>query len=438
VLILVWIPGTLYLAFRRFAPSRFALPMASAVLLVPGGWEKSYVALLWALLLLMALRFGERATRVRAAALGLLVGAAWGLRIDVAIRGLVLASAIAVLRWRRSAPPGSPDDSVGGDESADRWIPSLLLGGVVGWLPFGVFLWQREALIPYFAQLFGFPVAILRRLLFEERLQPPSPAALVFAADPVLRAWLFYGALAWILLFVIMRVRMRKSAPTPSLWIGLFWVVVQVPQFAIERPGIGHLTEHTAAILLAMLVVIGAPGSRTWTRALRVAAVAYVLMFVIHCIDSGQGGARRFPAREIEWFALSNGRAFPMRPDRSVGALVEAILTSTRPDQRVATWPYAPGLNFLAARRMPGRRVFVTPETTDLALERELIAELASEDVGAVVYLRDSNMHGRDSSLPMHFMPRVDAHLAEHFVVASSYDGIDVLIPKPSMGSFSR
>jgi hypothetical protein len=163
-----------------------------------------------------------------------------------------------------------------------------------------------------------------------------------------------------------------------------------------------------------------------------------VLLFVAYCIEEGQGGARRCPAPEIVWHRLSNGLEFPMLPGRAVDELVEAVLASTTRDDAVASWPYYPGANFLAERRMPGRRVFVTPATISPEVERELIHDLETERVGVVLYLPELNMHARESSVPSNFMPTLDAHLAAEFAEGGRYDDVQLLRPRASSVSPAR
>jgi len=275
-------------------------------------------------------------------------------------------------------------------------------------------------------------------MFFAEKLLPPSPAALVFAGDHILSAWLFYGALIAIFLFAVHVVRTTNALRPVKLWLALIWILFQVPHFAIERPDIAHLTQHTGAFILALLVIEGAPAARFLIRAARIAIAVYVLLFVAHCIAKEQGGARRWPPRDVYWHRLSNGLEFPTLAKRDFDQLIEAVLAKTAPDDSVANWPYAPGANFLAQRRMPGRRVFVTPEAISPEIELELIEDLESEEVAVVLYRRDFSMHDRKSSLPSNFMPRLDAYLAKQFVESARYEEIQVLRPKSSMASPER
>lgn len=437
-LLLAFVPPILFSAFRIFAPMRPALAFAVFVLLIPGPWHKAYVAPLWALLLWAALRFSARDGLREGFWLGAVVGLSFGLRIDVAIASAFLAVALvgaSSLGMFRRSTESTAESTRDAQRKPQRGVViwANALGALLAFLPFGWFLFERGALGGYAEHVFGFPMAIGSRLFFAEALSPPSVSALVFGEKGALRSGLYYGALAAVGLGLVMAaVRGRAALHTAPrsaafLAVGIIWMLAQVPQFAWERPGLNHVTEHQGVIGLSLLIIWGAIEGRRMTWVGRGMIVLYCLAFIGECTDSAFGGARQWPPKTIVWQTLENGISYPEREGRGIRPILDEILNQTQSADRVASWPFFPGANFLTQRRMPGTRVFLTPETMEPGLEAALIENLKAESVETVVYLPTFDMHQRPSSVAQAFLPELDSHLRTEYQGVMRIEGVELL-----------
>jgi len=410
-------PVLLYLAARRLVGRGLALAAAVVVLLVPGPWPNFYIGTLATGTLCAGIALVGDGRARAAAALGVVVGIAWWLRIDAAIAGVgLMGVAIGLRRWAADA--------------RETLVVPAVLGMAAGFAPGFLMLVSRGALAGYGAQVAGFPLAILGRSTGGENLPPPALAQLARLDAAGAEAWLFYGSFVLVGALVALaarrlpRARGAARVEAAALAFAAVWVLTNVPQYAFERPDLPHLARRTSALALALAAVARA-GWTTW-RPLAVLPAAYLVLLlgVLGVRYPGAGGS--WSPQPIAWRRAASGVDYPTTASSWTARLVELVERETAPGDLVAVWPYLPGLSFVTGRLTPGRYPMVFPDVMTPAIEDELLDDLRRDRVGHLVYLPAQRMHQSDASAPAGFMPRVDAVVRRDYAVSAEVAGVEL------------
>ncbi|MBF0125733.1 MAG: hypothetical protein HQM02_00830 [Magnetococcales bacterium] len=424
---LVLVPMVFYATASRFVPTRLAFLMALILLLVPGPWDRSYIALLNLGLLAGACSILGDSPGRGGTHFGLMLGLALTLRIDAAYGGLILLLTCGALRWWQR------DGSL--EERPFAWLwPTLgttLLAGSPVWLV----LASQGILDDYGQQWFGFGGAMAHRIGVE-RLPPPPLTALGAWSWTGLNAWIFYGSFVPFLLLLQETLRrfwesrpgvLRQEAALRILLC--VWCLLQIPQYALERPDTPHLSQRAFAILLALAVALHAAWGRSglFPRIVAALMMAYGVFYPLKMIAANEADTGFITllglGRNVSWHPLPNGVSCPFSLPATPGTeddyqrIITYIINNTTPNDRVATLPWQPGINFCAQRLMPGRHLFLFPEFMRPGIEEVVIADLSKASTRFIVLFPDLQLHQTPASLPAVFMPQVMAHLAHHETV---------------------
>lgn len=408
----------LYSCARRFTGRRVALVAAAAVTLVPGPWHKFYVGLL-ALLVLRALmsyldRPGVRTARNAGMALGL----AALLRIDVTVAGAVLLLAVLALRvWRERQAGGSP---------GARELLAAPLAAAVVTLPMQLLFLIQGVWLEHVRQWLDFIGYVTRRSVDSGRLQPPAPGELFELGVRGANAWVYYGALLIVLVYLLLHVRPRTTwvhrcgseSPLSSALPGLvgLWVLSGLPQFSLDRPDAAHVAQFAPFYVLPAAILferaLSRLGGRRARRFAAAVAVCLALLFVVKHFRYLQGDTAAVLGREVPWNTLSNGFSFPGPKPRAL----EIIVQESSPNDRIAALPYEPGIAFATRRRLVGRDVFLLPESiVGPGVEAEYLRILRTTPPRFVVYQQGMSFNNRRSGRLAFYAPQIDRYLEAHY-----------------------
>jgi hypothetical protein len=417
-----------FLVARRLAGRVATAAATVTVCLVPGPWHKFYVAHFFLLVLAAALWAVDRPRAGRLFALGAAVGACLYFRLDAFVVGLAVTAIVAARPSLRATL---------------RPLAFAAAGFVAAALPLAIHLGRLGLLGSFARQLAGFGGAALARSTAAYRLMPPRLADVGLFTAPGVFAVLFYGSLAIVILFVASAVRSlvgaRRATAVPGsviparAWLVLFaWVLGNVPQYAIERPDLSHLTQRLPALLVASLAILAAlspsrPALRVTRWATASLLAAYFALLVGSAMARGEGGTVWAARHTLETVRLSNGQAFLQGRGGPWPEVVERVLRGAGPGEPLATLPYLPGVNFLAARPLPGRHVYLLPSVMERGTEDEYIASLERGPVRDVVLLESFRLNLADDTALQVYAPRVAAYLATRYVEVLRLGGLVVL-----------
>lgn len=417
-------PVLLYRIALRFVDRRLAFALAVVVLLVPGPWDKFYVGLLGLALLHAMLMLYDRPGRRSGWIYGALLGLAFIVRIDTAFAGLFLLAAAMLLRqwlW--------PDRT---GRLSGIFAPALVAAVLIT-LPMHGLLAHQGILEASYLQIFDFVKGVLPSVAASEKLSPPSLGYLFKFSRQGSTAQLFYlSFVPLILLALCTAFQVRSAIGNPSarpsaaiLVLVLVWSLTNVPQYALERPDPHHLTQRTTYI--ALVSGLAADRSVRWLRdhfRAPAAGVVVASLFAFYLLGfalkhsafaEGGTGLRYIQRSMVTWKRLSNGVTYPARFGDGTHDIVTYVLANTEGTDRVAAYPFFPGVNFLSQRLMPGRHVYVIPERTRPSVETRVISDLRAERVPLILYLPGQNIHGKVGARPINFMGRIHAYIERYY-----------------------
>lgn len=411
-----------FLAARRFASPLPACVAAIVIAIVPGPWQKFYVGTLQIALLLGCFAVIAKASISRAVVLGGLVGLAGWLRVDSAIAALGL---VALVLWRTDAPKRVP------------LALNIGIGVLLASAPWLGWLYSEGLILEYTGQLSRFVASIFVRTMPGQGLPAPAFSDLASTNPSGLFAWSFFGGL--LLIFGAMAAALATAVRKPASDAGrsaavlAFWLLSNLPQFALERPDMSHLTQRGVALAIAGAYLIThctraflSSTMRISARAVGVSCALYAAFYTGKHLWFGEGGAYLYRGR-ARLHTLSNGMRFPTTADAETAPLVEALLARSTPGAPVGNWPYRPGLNFLAQKAMPGRGVFLIPENASTALQLRATRALEEEGVDHVFYAPEEAIHQTASSTPEKFMPIVHVALRRDYQVVARHGAVELL-----------
>ena len=434
---LALVPWLLYRNARRFVSTYLAFAIALVILLVPGPWHKFYINLLGLALVYCAVGLYRDWNKRWALAYGLVLGLAFIMRMDIAIAGFL---ALPLLLWGSSSNYWRPS----GAQTRRAWAFKVFawvgLGFVVLNLPYQIFLWQQGLIGDMYQQY----IEIWQRLLQRSEtpgLAIPSIAVLLDLDFTTIFPWLYYGSFIAIL---VLGVHIFLSAinygdesnrhRTFMLLIVFFWVLTNLPQYVIERPDLGHITQRSGAIFLPIAIILQQSLTILWTHphvTRRLVNAIIALLITTYSLFYTQG-LILYHHPSSTWYQLSNGISFPDRGN--LAKMVEYVLKNSDDLEPVAAYPYIPGFNFLSGRLMPGRHVYLIPRYINDKQQQEVINDLRR--VRFVFYRPGQNINKISSSEPTNYMSRVDAVIRTDFHPVLTGQGV-ILFERNKQGNGS-
>ncbi len=407
----------LYGAARQAGAGAWAVLAALALTVAPGPWYKAYQPTLWLLLLLCTLGHHARPRAGWLVALGAVMALGVMLRIEVTFAGVAMLGALIVFSHPQARGPG-----------IGRSLFAVLAGFALTLLPWWATFHADGILSDHLSQLIDMPRRIVDRLVSPDRVRAPTITGWL-AGRPLGRDGLLYWMSFVIPLalafetwrrYVVARREANDRVRAGECGLLLVWVLMNVPQYAWERPDASHLAERWFALLVPAAVLwsrassIG-PKQVAWqgARPARLAGLlagAFVIAFLAINLPRGVAGSYR---STLAASALPNGLRYPdADPSR---ALVERVIRDTPSDEPVAALPYLPGFHFATGRPVVARRIYLLPFNTRPEVEREYLCELDRAGVRYVMFGDHPALVGGEHLRLRSYAPLVDAHLARHF-----------------------
>lgn len=387
--------------------ARFAgFAAATVSILVPGSWDRAHIATLS--LLLLAAALATRSSRRRSAlpfpALGALLGGGLWLRADFAfLAAATLVLCLVLDLWK------------GGLARMMRHAGAAVSGLVVIVVPLVVILARDGIAGEFAAQVLGFLHLAAERSSAWYKLPPPPLSAVAELSRRGAFAFFYYVSWLVPLPLVLMAIaelrrwRFRGAPPTLLVLHGLvlFWLAGNLPQFLLERPGLGHLAQKVFALLVAGMWVLASLRSqktrRVFAAAASLALAAYAAVYSGFWLNDHPWWVERPAVRHT----LANGVSFVAKPPGRA-RLLDLVLAESPPGAPVASLPFAPGLNVLLRRPMPGPQVYFVPHSLDRAgAEERFIADLERGRVSHLLVFESFAINGRDETLLRNFAPEL-------------------------------
>lgn len=435
---LVLKPLLFYGCARRFTGPGLAFGAAFVVLLVPGPWHKFYVGVLGLWVFSALLAYAERPTIRRAVHLGAAAGAALVLRIDVGLLAAVLMAVTVLTSGRR--------------DRAWTWRRRLIAPATaaLAHLPILLFMSHHGLLGDYLRQWLGFAGLAARRASADLRLAPPSPESLLHLDRAAADAWVYFGALLVVTVYAAMTLseavsRARSSSGrwrTDHLLVGL-WALGGLPQYALERPDVQHLTQYGVFFLLPTTVLadrlLRSLGDTWWQRPARLTMLLAATLFVTKHLAFAQGGSAGALSRPAHRVVLSNGFEYPAPEAEPLRPLLEIVIGQTTAADTIAALPFQPGVALATGRRLLGREVFLAPHSvTDPEVEAGYLRSLTEAPPRFVLYQPEMSFNGRQNGRLAAFAPAVDARLESAFRLRDKRQGYLLLEPRGAAGAPER
>lgn len=411
---------------RRIGGERTAVCAALIVMLVPGPWHKFYIGTLSLWVLYSILRYSREPVRHNAVLLGAAVGSALILRIDVAIAGVALAVLVLVFKARRNGA------------SMDLLIAPLVALTLA--LPLLGFIFARGVATEYWAQWLSFAPRIGTRLVSTAAYTPPGLDALLGWGYATATAWVFYlavlvvaanlvtNAATW-LWHSLRRMQALEDSHVVAVFVVL-WTLSGFPQFALERPDVGHLTQYASFVVLAGVLLFRClqdwmPPRVCWTIGACIAG-----LFVAKHLYYAEGGSAGVLASPAHWVTLSSGFTYPTSDAEPYYELLEEVLERSQVDDEIIALPYAPGIAYATGRRLWGREVFLAPGSLvgDGVLEAYL-RDLHEQPPRLVFYDTKMSYTRDDQGRLAQFAPGIHDALNTSFRIVSEHGSRRLLVP---------
>jgi hypothetical protein len=419
-----------YLTLRPVVGRGLAIGCALIVGLTPGPFYKAYVRLLEVGLLWAWTRQALSPRRGYWLAAALLTGVSFALRLDAAYAGVLLGFLVG---WGQL---GSQTKVTG----LSRLLARPLLFGLVvvtTLVPLVVRLADAEALGSYVRQVVGLLSGNAQRVVSAPTIALPGLGSLFTLSAPAVFACSFWGAVATTLAAVVDGTRAaimaRRSRDADELSRGqallrgvvLLWLLLNLPQWAMMRPDLYHLTQQAFAIAVACTLLI-ADG---WRRLARAAPWLSRLGGAAGCALGGAtvivlvGGLGILGPRWSLAAALSptllerlgNGVGFRGVPGDRGRELLEVVSGASDLGESVLSLPFLPGVNYLTRRPMPIPQVHILPGSTDAVGRADLMQSLAESSPALVVYARDYTTTGDLDGTLRVWAPELDRYFMEGF-----------------------
>lgn len=356
-----------YALTRKLAGRKLAFFAALIIGLVPGPWHKAYIGALCLSTLALAARLHADHSAKNYILLGCVIGIGLQLRLDAAIGTL---SVLPVAIWKSAT--GS---------LLIRHLALLTLAMILTMMPLAIYLGVNDILKDYLEQVLGFANVAAERSTAWYRLPAPTVMSLFDGGPQIIFAWLYYSSLLIPLCLIVMTVKLcaHKHKCTDDfsrLKLTLLlavWVLMSVPQYALERPDAGHLFQRGFVIVIGGCFLVGQNGLRATfngpiSAIISIPVVLVLLLYAGYGLNCESGGSIAYRSNSAKTVQLPNGMAFIEPLGSSLGKVALEILNNTRQTEFVAAIPYAPGINFLVKRHTPGRMVHYFPNairTTD-------------------------------------------------------------------------
>lgn len=337
-------------AVARVLGARLLLAaLVAGVILLTYPWLfRGHILLLGEAALLLSLLTQRVPGRLPLAGLGAVVVIGAAVRIDAAGAAGALALASVLLRMvaRRSLPGFAMDILAGFAGAAVAGTAVVIAfanaGVLEGWLQ----------------QLAGFASFAHSRSVAWYKM--PFPAFGGPGSD--LLIVLMISAAIWPLVGLA-AARRRRGPGASEAWRTLtllsLFAISNLPQFLIERPDGAHFADRAFAVVLLLtgLMVLGEP-TRLW-RVLRASAGIWMLALVVW--SARDPGALNGYSLRPTLTAQVGGETVRLPPNTELRDALLHLDRHLRPEEPLATLPFAPGANFLLKRPTPSPQVNFFP-----------------------------------------------------------------------------
>lgn len=456
-----------YAVATRLVSRPWALGSTLMIAAVPGPWHKFYIGLCGLWILYTALAYLARPHWLRALHLGLAVGLTLTLRFDLGVVGLALIAWVGAMAALGAGL--DPAQGAGSPETVD--LPRMLrrtaghagittLALTASHLPVLWALHRAGGIEPYRRQWLGLVDLVSRRLDRSVRLPPPRFEDLWALSRTSAEAWVYFGAVGAVLLFVAFQTRQslsrlpylpwqvtprlvsRSEASRPS-WLSwgvgptlVLWTLGGFPQFAVERPGPGHLTQFAPFVFLPAVVLAARclhPGAgRIQRSAVALASIALALLYVGKHGRLGQGGTAGLFQQQAHPVTLANGVTYPASSGEPLRRMLDTVIAESAPGDSIAALPFLPGVAYLTRRPLVDRHPYVTPFSFKSQEQEAAYAhKLLSEPARFVVYQPGFTFsRGEDGTLAA-YAPIIDRTLEGRFEPRAESNRFYLLLEPP-------
>lgn len=422
-----------YCLVREVAGRRLALPAALIVGLVPGPWHKAYIGTLCLAALLVALRIERRTGASSFILMGGVIGLGLQVRLDAAVGAVVL---LLIAGWR-----------VAPVRQLTHHMLLLVAAMAVTMFPLLSFLGANGLIPDYGNQLLNFAAIAAERSAAWYRLPSPSITQLVSGGSVITFPWLYYTSfLIPIMLFALaLKIFIsNRFRDTPDLRVALLvavWVLLSIPQYAVERPDAGHLCQRGFALIIGAFFLLGGNGCFKRydgiTRILLSIPVAGFLgLYLVYGLTVASGGGLAYRSSAVSQVRLANGMEVPVSSNGRWGELIKSVEKQSVASDRLAAVPYAPGLNFVLKLHTPGRKNHYFPNVIRTA-EDESVA--AAEIVAAqfIVFQPRVKLSPEPRAAFACYAPMMTQVINSEYTKIAGYDNPLLLVRKSDTDSLS-
>ena len=277
------------------------------------------------------------------------------------------------------------------------------------------------------------------------RMDPPPLVALASLSVQAVETWVFYGSFVPVALLCPKAVRDGRQRPSrvferqrlASIIVILVWSVLNLPQYAVERPDCNHLTRYAFAFLLPLAIVVtdaAASFRKSPSRLRSASAVAVIAALSLYGMTfvakftilgyggnllAGHSGSIAWMRAPVEWYSLTNGVSYPMWAIPEINKLLDHIIRKTEPDEPVASLPYHPEVNFLTQRLSPTRYVFLYTQSMRPGVEEEYIEQIRLGRVPYIFIQPEGAMTAGKPTRLKDFAPRLDAEIGNSYRISA-------------------
>ena len=255
-------------------------------------------------------------------------------------------------------------------------------------------------------------------------------APLCFLA--ILALW---GALAWL------RGCIGRDGDTERAGLGVLMLVggalSTFPQFFFFRPDVPHLSEFMPGFLSASAAACGLvwsgmrssfsdsirPLQRAWRIAFTLLLAVCAVVYLVRILPDRWAGTYAIRIKRTKLFIAENGvRVFVSTRELAGLTEIQRLLRTFAPNPRdyIVCYPYSPGMNVLANRPTYERNVYVDNATRTTHWDAEAIARFEKFQP-AVIVLSDWNINGTNASRFSVWATKAKTWIQTHYTFQGSY-----------------
>lgn len=361
---------------KELYPRWPAIVIPLCVALLPGPWHKVYITTLSLAALLFALRIHHQKASRDYLFLGLVIGLGLQFRLDSAIMAIILL--ILTI-------PSTPFSL-----TLRRGLPLTLCGIALSLLLLVIYLLSHGIFTEYLLQLSKFVNLATERSAAWYRMPPPTFES-IFTSGVISFPVLYYFSFIFPLLLVLLLWgNLRKGTWTVRehipLLLVLSWFLLNLPQYALERPDPPHLYQRGFIFPVAICFLLGPSGLKKHFRTPAVVSgqlllVCFTAIYLSYGINKPAGGGLGFSLEKPLSIRLSSGKSFITSASNPMGKAALQLDHFHNLPYRLAVVPYGPGMNFLMEKQMPGKMLHFFPNVIRNDHEdRQAAAEIIRAD----------------------------------------------------------